>query len=48
MNTTRTNHSVRPEGTEARTMRAVVQTRYGSDPDEVLAVGPAARPDRRL
>ena len=44
MNTIRTNQSVRPEGTGARTMRAVVQARYGSDPDEVLAVGPAARP----
>ncbi len=42
--TNQTDQPARPEDPKAATMRAVVQARYGSDPDAVLAVAEAARP----
>jgi NADPH:quinone reductase-like Zn-dependent oxidoreductase len=44
MNATQINQPAVTEQGTPRTMRAVVQDRYGSDPDAVLAVGQVARP----
>jgi NADPH:quinone reductase-like Zn-dependent oxidoreductase len=44
MNPTHANQPVHPGDAGATTMRAVVQTRYGSDPDAVLAVAETAQP----
>lgn len=44
MNASQTDRPAQPAPSSSLTMRAVVQERYGSDPDAVLAVAEVARP----